>query len=167
MTPRRWRRPLPKRGSTRPLRKSSWWTVAERSKRYGWRPSRSTSTGPMATGRRSSWSWATANTPTGTGTQPSRSTVCPVLILRQRSWRRGPGAAAVDVLLGGVHGRGAGQAQGSGPQAPARSRVTVRLGAHICTGAGIGVGRRRTIDRHDTGTQFSFPTPRRQASTLA
>ena len=34
----------------------------------------------------------------------------------QRPARRDPGAAAVAVLLGGVHGRGAGEAEGPGPQ---------------------------------------------------
>ena len=42
---------------------------------------------------------------------------------RQRPRRRGPGAAAVAVLLGGVHGRGAGQAEG--PQDPGLVTVPV------------------------------------------
>ena len=36
-----------------------------------------------------------------------------------------PGAAAVAVLLGGVHGRGAGEAQGPQPQGSARSRTSL------------------------------------------
>ena len=42
--------------------------------------------------------------------------------------RRGPGAAAVAVLLGGVHGRGAGAAEGTQEQAPARKPLDVRVG---------------------------------------
>ena len=63
---------------------------------------------------------------------------------RQRPPRRGPGGAAVAVLLGGVHGRGAGQAQG--PQDPGPVTVPVRVGGG--TGAGGRAGRRGTVDRH-------------------
>ena len=78
---------------------------------------------------------------------------------RERPQRRGPGAAAVAVLLGGVHGRGAGEAQGPGPQASARSRVPVRVGAGDGAGkrgrAGrpvcLATGRRRALTFNDTG----------------
>ena len=52
----------------------------------------------------------------------------------------GPGAAAVAVLMGGVHGRGAGEAQGPQQQAPACNHLDVRVGAQ--SGAGSGAGRR-------------------------
>ena len=48
---------------------------------------------------------------------------------RERSQRRDPGAAADAVLLGRVHGRGIGETQGPQPQAAARKRVPVRVGA--------------------------------------
>ena len=60
---------------------------------------------------------------------------------RERPPRRDPGAAAVAVLLGGVHGRGAGEAEGPGPQASARSHVPVRVGA------GNGAGKRGRAGR--------------------
>ena len=44
--------------------------------------------------------------------------------------RRGPGAAAVALLLGGVHGRGSGQAEAPGQQTPARDPLDVRVGAY-------------------------------------
>ena len=73
----------------------------------------------------------------------------------QREWqrppRRGRGAAAVAVLLGGVHGRGAGEAEGPGPQASARSHVPVRVGAGNGTGAGGGAGRRRALGCNTQG----------------
>ena len=67
----------------------------------------------------------------------------------QRPPRRGPGAAAVALLLGGVHGRRAGEAQGPGPQAPGPVTVPVRVGGGA--GAGGGAGRRGTLDRKGTG----------------
>ena len=69
----------------------------------------------------------------------------------QRPQRRGPGAAADAVLLGGVHGRGAGQAQGPQPQGSARHPLDVRVGADRGTGAGGGVGRRGTLGRNTQG----------------
>ena len=51
----------------------------------------------------------------------------------------------------GVHGRGAGQAQGPGPQGAARSRVPVRLGAGDGAGKRGRAGRRGTLDRKGTG----------------
>ena len=68
---------------------------------------------------------------------------------RQRPRRGGPGAAAVAVLLGGVHGRGAGEAQG--PQAAARFPVPVQVGAGLGERTGGGDGRRGTLDRNTTG----------------
>ena len=59
------------------------------------------------------------------------------------------GAAAVALLLGGVHGRRAGQAQGPGRQDPGPVTVPVRVGGG--TGAGGGAGRRGTLDRKGTG----------------
>ena len=70
---------------------------------------------------------------------------------RERPQRRGPGAAAVAVLLGGVHGRGAGEAQGPQPQGSARHPLDVRVGADRGTGAGGGVGRRGTLGRNTQG----------------
>ena len=61
----------------------------------------------------------------------------------QRPPRRGPGAAAVAGLLGGVHGRRAGQAQG--PQDPDPVTVPVRVGGG--DGARGRAGRRGTLDR--------------------
>ena len=83
----------------------------------------------------------------GTGQRPPR----------QRQWerdqrpprRRGPGAAAVAVLLGGVHGRGAGQAEAPQDQAPARDPLDVRVGARA--GERGRAGRRGTLDRIGTG----------------
>ena len=60
--------------------------------------------------------------------QRERARACPGE--RQRPPGRGPGVAADAVLLGGVRGRGAGQAQGTQPQGPTRNRVPVRLGAY-------------------------------------
>ena len=60
---------------------------------------------------------------------------------RERPPRQGPGAAAVAVLLGGVHGRGAGEAQGPGPEGAAHNRVPVRLGAGHGERARGGAGR--------------------------
>ena len=60
---------------------------------------------------------------------------------------RGHGAAAVVVLLGGVHGPEAGQAQGPEPQAPARHPLDVRVGADSGTGARGRPGRRGTLDQ--------------------
>ena len=70
---------------------------------------------------------------------------------RERPPRRGPGAAAVAVLLGGVHGRGAGEAEGPGPQASARSHVPVRLGAGNGAGKRGGAGRRGALGRNTQG----------------
>ena len=70
---------------------------------------------------------------------------------RERPQRRGPGAAAVAVLLGGVHGRGAGQAEGPGPQAPARSHVPVRVGAGDGAGKRGRAGRRGALGRSTQG----------------
>ena len=53
--------------------------------------------------------------------------------------------AAVALLLGGVHGGGTGQAQGTQPQGPARNLVLVRLGTLPGTGARGGTGRRGTL----------------------
>ena len=69
---------------------------------------------------------------------------------RQRTPGRGPGAAAVAVLLGGVHGRGTGEAQG--PQGEACSAVPVRLGAGVGAGeGGGGDGRRGALGRQSRG----------------
>ena len=65
----------------------------------------------------------------------------------QRPPRGGRRAAADAVLLGRVHSRGAREAQGPQPEAPARNRVPVRLGAHPGAGAGGGAGRRGALDR--------------------
>ena len=69
---------------------------------------------PSASGRRSSLSLATGIMTTG------------------RDPRGGPRATAVSAFVGGVrgvHGRGAGQAQGPQPQAPAHHPLDVRVGA--------------------------------------
>ena len=68
---------------------------------------------------------------------------------RERPQRRGSGAAAVALLLGRVHGRRAGQAQGPGRQDPGPVTVPLRVGGG--TGAGGGAGRRGTLDRKGTG----------------
>ena len=81
--------------------------------------------------------------------QRQRPRACPGQ--RERPQRRGPGAAADAVLLGGVHGRGAGQAQGPQPQGSARHPLDVRVGADRGTGAGGGVGRRGTLGRNTQG----------------
>ena len=70
---------------------------------------------------------------------------------RQRPPRRGPGAAADAVLLGGVHGRGAGEAEGPQAEASVRHPLDVRVGADCGTGAGGGVGRRGALDRNTQG----------------
>ena len=70
---------------------------------------------------------------------------------RQRSPRRGPGAAADAVLMGGVHGRGAGEAEGPGPQAPARHPLDVRVGADCGAGKRGRAGRRGALDRKTRG----------------
>ena len=92
-----------------------------------------------------------ANGRAGPGQRPTRQRpcACPGQRERERPPRGGPGAAAVAVLLGGVHGRGAGQAQGPGRQDPGPVTVPVRVGGG--TGARGGAGRRRTLDRKDTG----------------
>ena len=59
---------------------------------------------------------------------------------------RGTGAAAVALLLGGVHGRGAGQAEAPQREAPARKHLDVRVGSGA--GAREGDGRRGTLDRN-------------------
>ena len=69
----------------------------------------------------------------------------------QRLPRRGPGAAAVAILLGRVHGRGAGQAQETQEQASARDPLDVRVGDDAGTAARTGAGRRGTLDRRGTG----------------
>ena len=85
-----------------------------------------------ASGRRSSWSggqWPRARQrkrETATRLSLSTGTV---------TSDESPGAAADAVLLGRVHGRGAGEAQGPQPQAPARKRVPVRVGAEPGEGA--------------------------------
>ena len=80
----------------------------------------------------------------------------------QRPPRGGPGAAAVALLLGGVHGRGGGQAQRPGRQDPGPVTVPVRVGGGA--GAGRGAGRRGTLDRKGTGgghhqLEVSSPCP--------
>ena len=72
----------------------------------------------------------------------------------ERPPRRRAGGAAVAVLLGRVHGRRAGQAQG--PQDPGPVTVPVRVGGG--TGAGGRAGRRGTLDRNGTGG--GLPTAR-------
>ena len=61
----------------------------------------------------------------------------------QRPPRRCRGAAAVAVLLGGVHGRGAAEAEGPQEQAKAGFRLPIRVGAGV--GTGTGDGRRGTL----------------------
>ena len=64
---------------------------------------------------------------------------------RERPPRRGPGAAAVAVPLGRVHGGGAGEAQG--PQDPGPVTVPVRVGGGTGAGGGGGVNRRGPLGR--------------------
>ena len=61
------------------------------------------------------------------------------------------GRATVAVLVGGVHGLGASEAQGPEPQAPARNPVPVRVGAHIRAEAGGGAGLAGARDRKTQG----------------
>ena len=89
---------------------------------------------------------------------------------RQRTpRRRGRRAAAVALLLGGVHGRRAGQAEGQGRQDPGPVTVPVRVGGG--TGAGGGAGRRGTLDRRCTGGGHPqsgvLPLPVREAQTVS
>ena len=84
--------------------------------------------------------------------QRQRPCACPGQREReQRPPRRGPGAAAVAVLLGRVHGGGAGQDQRSEGQAPARDPLDVRVGDDAGTAARGRAGRRGTLDRKGTG----------------
>ena len=69
---------------------------------------------------------------------------------RQRAPRRRAGGAAVAVLLGGVHGRGAGQAEAQ-RQAAARDPLDVRVGDDAGRAARGRAGRRGTLDRNGTG----------------
>ena len=69
-------------------------------------------TASTSSGRRSSWPGGQRRTPTGTATRPTVNGQRPTATTS-------PGAAAVAVLLGRVHGRGAGQAEG--PQAASPS----------------------------------------------
>ena len=68
----------------------------------------------------------------------------------------GSGAAAVAVLLGGVHGRGAGEAEGPQPQGSARHPPDVRVGAERGTGAGEGAGRRGALGRNTQGERRRY-----------
>ena len=52
--------------------------------------------------------------------------------------RRGPGTAVDAVLLDGVHGGGAGEAEVRQRETPARNSVPVRVGAQPRAGAGAG-----------------------------
>ena len=52
--------------------------------------------------------------------------------------RRGPRTAVDAVLLDGVHGRGAGEAEVRQRETPARNSVPVRVGAQPRAGAGAG-----------------------------
>ena len=67
--------------------------------------------------------------------------------------------AAVAVLLGGVHGRGAGEAQGPGPQGAARHPLDVRVGVKRGAGAGKGGGRRGTLGRNKKGEGLADGEP--------
>ena len=84
--------------------------------------------------------------------QRERAHACPGQ--RERDQRppqgRVPGGAAVAVLLGGVHGRGAGEAEAQ-PQAAARDPLDVRVGDDAGRTARGRAGRRRTLDRRCTG----------------
>ena len=93
--------------------------------------------------------------------QRERPHACPAGQRQRLPRRRGPGAAAVAVLLGGVHGRGAGETEGPGPQASARSHVPVRVGAGNGTGKRGRAGRRGTLDRNTQGEghRDSVPSP--------
>ena len=80
------------------------------------------------------WQWARdhrhrADGRAGLGQRapPQRERPCACPGQWERPPRRGPGAAAVAVLLGGVHGRGAGEAEGP-PQGPGNVPIPVRLG---------------------------------------
>ena len=57
----------------------------------------------------------------------------------------------IAVLLGGVHGRGASEAEGPGPQASARSHVPVRVGAGNGAGKRGGAGRHGALGRNTQG----------------
>ena len=57
----------------------------------------------------------------------------------------------IAVLLGGVHGRGASEAEGPGPQGSARSHVPVRVGAGDGAGKRGRAGRRGALDRNTQG----------------
>ena len=78
---------------------------------------------------------------------------------RQRPPRRGPGAAADALLLGRVHGRGAGEAQGPQAEAPARYPLDVRVGAHAGAGARGRAGRRGTLGRNWRGEDVACRRP--------
>ena len=89
---------------------------------------------------------------------------------RQRTARRrGRRAAAVALLLGGVHGRRAGEAEGPRRQDPGPVTVPVRVGGG--TGAGGGASRRGTLDRKGTGGGHHepgvLPLPVREAQTVS
>ena len=94
-----------------------------------------TATTQAASGRPSSWSWATGTTPTGTGTATAPRP-------RSRSSRCSPGRSSW---------RWNGQAEGTGPQAPARSHVPVRVGADCGAGKRGRAGRRGALDRKTRG----------------
>ena len=74
----------------------------------------------------------------------------------QRPPRRRAGGAAVALLLGRVHGRGADEAEGSQGQAAARNPVPVRVGDGA--GTGEGDGRRGALDRSSRGGAVAAST---------
>ena len=85
-----------------------------------------------------------------------------VKVKRQRSPRRGRGASAVAVFLGGVHGRRASQVEATQEQASAGFGVTVRVGAGAGARGRVGLRgkpRRNTRVRMSHCGVLTHPNP--------
>ncbi len=89
--------------------------------------------------------------------QAEAETVEEVFAQARNAEADGRGAAAVAVLLGRVHGRGAGEAEAPQREAPTCKPLHVRVGNGA--GAGEGAGQRSTLDR--IARERSPPTARR------
>ena len=82
----------------------------------------------------------------------------------ERQWRQRPRrgcrrTAAVAVLLGRVHSRTAGQAEGTQAQVPARNHLDVRVGADAGARKTGRAGRRGTLDRSLRGEDAAYRRP--------